>query len=402
MTQVTHSSDVIVIGGGPAGATASALIAQAGYEVSLLEAQTFPRFHVGESLIPAVNLTLDRLGVLDQMDGHGFPNKHGVQFYSPKGAGRPFYFSEATDPRMHQTWQVLRSDFDAMLLDKAVENGVTTFMGTRALEARRDGDRITGIRATNGHDEELTFDAPVVIDASGQNGVVARRLGRRTGVPDLENLAVFAHYRDARLDDGIDAGSTLIFRLEAKSWLWFIPLPGVVSVGLVAPSKTIWSYGDEPESVLDAAIGACPHLMERLDEASRTTDVHVARDFSYVAQQEGGEGWLLAGDALGFIDPVYSSGLFLAVYSAELAADAVDDAFKAGGPPRFESYAASYRSAWDRFLSIVRAFYTEGFHFGPLAKDADGRQGLVDILTGDVGTPSADRVARAISATLGG
>ena len=123
-----HSTDVIVVGGGPAGATASALIAKAGYQVSLLEAQAFPRFHVGESLIPAVNLTLERLGVLDRMNDYRFPNKHGVQVCSPKGPGRPFYFSEATDPRMHQTWQVLRSDFDAMLLDTAVANGVTTFI----------------------------------------------------------------------------------------------------------------------------------------------------------------------------------------------------------------------------------------------------------------------------------
>lgn len=399
---MTHSTDVIVVGGGPAGATASALIAKAGYQVSLLEAQAFPRFHVGESLIPAVNLTLERLGVLDRMNDYRFPNKHGVQFFSPKGPGRPFYFSEATDPRMHQTWQVLRSDFDAMLLDTAVANGVTTFMGTRALEALRDGDRVTGIRATNGHGEEMRFDARVVIDASGQGGVVAKRLSRRVGVADLENLSVFAHYSNAHIDDGIDAGSTLIFRLDAKSWLWFIPLPDVVSVGLVAPSKAIWSFGDEPESVLDNAIAACPHLMQRLEEASRTTDVHVARDFSYVAQDEGGEGWLLAGDALGFIDPVYSSGLFLAVHSAELAADAIDAAFKAGGDPRFDGYAGAYRSNWDRFLSIVRAYYTEGFHFGPIAKNAEGRQGLVDILTGDVGTPSADRVAKEIAATLAG
>ena len=400
---MTASSDVIIIGGGPAGSVAGALLARAGYQVELLEAQGFPRFHVGESLIPAVNLTLERLGVLDRMDAMGYPRKFGVQFYSPKGPGRPFYFSEATDERMHQTWQVMRSTFDAMLMDVAVDDGVNVRMGTRAVDAIRDGDAVTGVKVADEGDVKQDLHARVVIDASGQSGVVAKRMSQRLGVSDLENLAVFAHYRGVRLDEGIDAGSTLIFRLDTKDWIWFIPLPGdLVSIGLVAPSKSIWNYGDDPERVIEASIARCPHLQERLESASRVTDVHVARDFSYVSAKDGGDGWLLTGDALGFIDPVYSSGLFLAVHSAELAADAVMEAFETGSAPRFSGYAANYRTAWDRFLTIVRAYYDEDFHFGPVASNEQNRQGLVDILTGDVGTPSAAQVAREISTTMGG
>ncbi|MEM7200910.1 MAG: tryptophan 7-halogenase [Planctomycetota bacterium] len=393
-----RTPDVVVIGGGPAGAAAAALIAQAGYEVDIYERETFPRFAVGESLIPAVNLTLERLGVLGEMDRRGFTRKHAVQFYTAKGPGRPFYFSEVEDPRMHHTWQVLRSDFDAMLLDHAALAGAHVHAQTQVLDAVEDADGISGVRVRHHDGTESAVPARAVVDASGQQSLLARRFGR-THIEGLENTAVYAHFHDVRLDSGIDAGSTLIYRLNRRSWLWLIPVPGAVSIGLVAPAQGISSYGPTPEAILTAAIAASPDLQERMRNAQRATPVRAARDFSYRANCDGGAGWLLIGDSLGFIDPIYSTGLFLSMRSAEIGAAAVIDGLRDERPRgEFAGFSAEYQKAFDRFLVLVDAYYDEQFGFGDFARDPQHRQGLVDLLTGVVDTHAAGTVANALRA----
>lgn len=398
---VTHDYDVVIVGGGPAGATLGTFVARAGHRVALFERRSFPRFHVGESLVPAVNLTLEKLGVLDQMDGRGFPRKHGVQFFSPKGAGRPFYFSEVDDPRMHSTWQVLRSDFDSMLLDNAAKAGVTVSTESEVLEASTDNGSIECLRLRQPDGTEKNVRARIVVDASGQRSLIARRFGGHTTIEGLSNASVFAHFNDADRDTGIDAGSTLIFRIDAHKWLWSIPLPGAVSIGLVASARDIWSMGGTPNEVLDTAIAECEPLRQRLTRAHRATDVLAVRDYTYRANQDGGKGWMLVGDALGFIDPMYSTGLFLTMLSAELAADAIDVGLATSEPqPDLAGYSTRYQAAFDRFLILVRAFYSEGFRFGEFAKNDEYRKGLVDLLTGIVDSPAAHEVSRALASTL--
>lgn len=390
-----RNSDIAIIGGGPAGAAVGTLVARAGFEVALFETGAFPRFHIGESLIPAANLILEKLGVLDALDGLGCPRKHGVQFFSPRGPGRPFYFSEATDPRMHRTWQVLRADFDALLLDTAMRAGVRVLTDARVLAVEQVGRRVTGVKVAGPGGGEQRVAARVVVDASGTKSMLARRLGRRSHIPGLENAALFAHYTGAVRDTGLDAGSTLIHRIRDRAWLWFIPLPDSVSVGLVSPGRTLSSFGKTAPEMLETAIAACRPLAERLAPASRTTDVHIARDFSYRAERDGGEGWLLVGDALGFMDPIYSSGLFLTLLSAELAATAITEALPSASPS-FAGYSREYQVAFDRFLALVRAFYQPDFHFSELAGDPTARRGLIDLLTGDVNTGPATAVAETI------
>ena len=393
--------DAIVIGAGPAGSTAACLLARQGRSVALFDRDAFPRFHVGESLIPAVNLTLGRLGVLDKVDALRSPRKHGVQFYSQKGPSRPFYFSECEDARLHQTWQVLRSDFDAMLVDEARSLGVDVATGTEVLDVVADGDAVAGavVRGPGGQEME-TVGSRAVIDASGLHGVVTKRFGERELLDDLKNVAVFSHFEGVRVDEGIDAGSTIVFKIDAASWIWFIPLPDAVSIGVVTAADRVQKFGSVPEEILSNAIAASPHLAERMVDARRTRDVAVVRDFSYLARREGGPGWLLAGDALGFLDPVYSSGLFLSMLSAEHAADAVHTALDGADAPDFTGYAKDYRVAFQRFLPLVRAFYADGFRFGPLAEEPRKRRGLVDMLIGSVGTPEAIEVSEAIAAML--
>lgn len=397
VTDPDRSFDVVIIGGGPAGSTAAAMLAKSGHRVALFDRHSFPRFHVGESLVPAVNLTLEKLGVLGQMDEHGFPQKHGVQFYSPSGPSRPFYFSEVRDPRMQHTWQVLRSDFDKMLLDNAIAAGAHVETDTPVIEVCSEGSTVTGVRVQRLDGSQDSVRARIVLDSSGQKGVIAREFSQQQLIPGLENTAVYAHYEGVQTDPGIDAGSTLIYRLDADSWIWFIPLMGVVSIGLVTSARGILRYGQNRDEILQSAINQCPALLERMGAATLHGEVRVARDFSYRAKCDGGVGWALIGDALGFIDPVYSTGLLLSVRSAEIAALEMTCALAGDQEhPDLVGHSKEWQKAFDRFLPLVRAFYTEDFRFGELSKHAAHRQGLVDLLTGIVDTEEAVGVVRKI------
>lgn len=397
VTEPDRSFDVVIIGGGPAGATAAAMLAKAGHGVGLFERHAFPRFRVGESLVPAVNLILEKLGVLERMDEIGFPQKHGVQFFSSNGPSRPFYFSEVRDERMHNTWQVLRSEFDRMLLDNAVAAGAHVETDTPVIEVCCEGATVTGVRVQRLDESEGIVQARVVLDASGQQGVVAREYSEQELIPGLENTAVYAHYRGVRMDTGIDAGSTLIYRLDAESWIWFIPLMGAVSIGLVTSARGILRFGHSRDEILQAAIDQCPALLERMGDATLLGEVRVARDFSYRAKRDGGAGWALIGDALGFIDPVYSTGLLLSLRSAEIASLEITCALaREKKHPDLSGFSTEWQVAFDRFLPLVRAFYTEDFRFGELSKHEGHRQGLIDLLTGIVDTEEAIGVVNKI------
>jgi flavin-dependent dehydrogenase len=244
--------------------------------------------------------------------------------------------------------------------------------------------------------------ARIVVDASGQRSLVARRFGGHAVLDGLANASVFAHYRGAELDPGIDAGSTLIFRLDTRRWVWFIPLPEAASVGLVAPARDIWSMGGTPAEVLDTAVAASEPLRQKLARASRVTDVLAVRDYTYRAKRDGGRGWMLVGDALGFIDPMYSTGLLLTMLSAELGSAAIDRALaEPEQRPDLAGYSTEYQKAFDSFLVLVRAFYSESFRFGEFAKDGDRRRGLVDLITGIVCSPEAIHVTEILAERFG-
>ncbi len=400
--------DVIVAGGGPAGAAAATLTADAGHRVLLVERSPAPAFKVGESLMPAAYWILDRMGVLEQMKASAFPKKYSVQFFGPDGTGfTPFYFRDTDPHECSQTWQVKRSEFDQMLLDNAAAKGAEVRRGVTLKDLRFDGERLTGVEAAaNGEGHALA--CRVFVDATGQSAFLARKLGLVETDPCLRNVAFYTHFEGARLDEGIDAGATLILHTaEKKSWFWFIPQPeGRVSVGVVGPvSHLIDGRVSDPETVFAEELERCPALQPRLEGARRVEPMRVIRDFSYRARRIAGPGWVLAGDAFGFIDPIYSTGVFLALASGEMAADAINDALAAGdlSAERLGAFEQRYREGVDALKKLVYAYYDPRFSFADFVKRYPHlRHELVDMLVGNVYRRPVDRMVAALDEVFAG
>ena len=381
--------DCVVIGGGPAGATAAGVLAQHGRRVAVLERETFPRYHIGESLIPYTWFTFERLGVLDWFEQAACQKKYSVQFVSAAGrVSQPFYFFETIKHPCATTWQVRRSDFDRMLLVNARNKGADVRQGTAARELLMDGDRAVGVRADVVGGGSETFVADAVIDASGRDTFLASKLGWKRRDPDLTKIAIFTYYRGARRDSGLDEGATTVAYIPEGGWFWYIPLlDDVVSVGVVAEAEYLYRESRDPEAVFAREAGDCTWIAEHLSGGTRVEPVRVTGEFSYRSDSIGGNGFCLAGDAFSFLDPIFSTGLFMALKSGEMAADAVHRGLGAGQvtAATFSDYERDMRWALDRFRQLVVAFYDETFSFRDFVRTHPGLQPrLVDVLVGNV------------------
>jgi flavin-dependent dehydrogenase len=383
--------EVVVVGGGPAGSTAATLIARDGRRVLLLDRAEFPRFSVGESLMPASYWTLERLGVLDKLKTSPYPRKHSVQFFAKDGRSSvPFYFSEIDPHESSVTWQVDRWSFDRLLLDNAREAGVEVRERANVKDVLFEGSRAAGVLVeyADGGREEIS--ARVVVDASGQTAMMARKLKLKNMDPKLRHAAVFTRYRGAVRDEGIDEGATSILQTdEDRSWFWYIPLPDdLVSVGVVGPiDYLIAGRKSDPRIVFREELERCPTLQARIDGAEQVTEVRVMRDFSYISKRIAGNGWVMAGDAFGFLDPIYSSGVFLALKSAEFAADSVIEAFEKGdfSAARLGRHGPQYVEAMESLRKLVYAYYDESFSIARfLKRNPQFRSQVVNLLIGNV------------------
>ena len=397
-----HSYDVIVIGAGPAGSTTAALVAKAGRRVLLIERDRFPRFHIGESLMPETYWTFERLGVLDQLKNSHFVKKYSVQFVNSTGKeSAPFYFDMTNPHESSQTWQVLRSEFDQMLLDNAQRLGAEVWQETNVtdilLEQTPDDHlpRAVGVEVVqkSAQSRKLRLGARVVVDATGTSALLSRKLGIRKPDPRLRKASLFAHYKGGRRDPGRDEGATLVLSTPNQDgWFWYIPLhDDIVSVGVVGDiDNLVTRRSTTPEQTLADEIANCASISTRLTEATRVSPVHVLSDFSYRSTRCAGEGWVLVGDAFGFLDPIYSSGVFLALKSGEMAADAIVEALNAQdtGPARLGQWGSELNDGMQAIRKLVYAFYTRGFSFGQFIRENPQFKGnLVDLLVGDVFRP---------------
>jgi flavin-dependent dehydrogenase len=396
-TSEIQKTQVAVIGGGPAGATTSTLVAERGWKVQLFERERFPRFHVGESLIPETYWVLKRLGMVGKMQQSRFVKKHSVQFFTGSGKGSdPFYFADNKPHECSQTWQVVRSEFDKMMLDNAREHGVEAHEGVRVIDVLFENGRAGGVRVRMPDGSERTVLADVVVDASGQNGLLMNRFGLRVWDPMLKMGAVWAYYQGAHRDTGPDEGATLVLQtIDKNGWFWYIPLhDDMVSVGVVAPFDYLFKGRQDYSRTFEEELRRCPVAMERVAKGKRVTGHFATKDFSYRSRQVAGDGWVLVGDAFGFLDPLYSSGVLLALKSGALAADAIVEGLASGdtSAAHLGRWGPEFHKGMDRMRRLVCEYYT-GFSFGKFVKRYPQLRGAItDLLIGDLFTDRVDRV----------
>jgi flavin-dependent dehydrogenase len=390
MTTTSHY-DVIVVGGGPSGSTAGALLAAKGRTVLILEKEKFPRYHIGESLMPYCYFTFERLGLLEKIRAMAFVEKHSVQFVGRDGrVSTPFYFFQHFDHPAAKTWQVPRADFDQMLLDHARQAGATVREETEVTGLLRDaGGAVTGViaRARDGVTAELR--ARVVIDATGRDALFLRKTGTRRRDPQLNKIAIWTYFRGAKRDPGLDEGATTVAYLEGKGWFWHIPLRhDLVSSGIVAERDYLYRDTQDPRAIFAREVRQNPWIEDHLSTATQFGDYWVTGEYSYRGEHCAADGLVLVGDAFAFLDPVFSSGVFLALKSGELAADAVDAALARPGPvpaAAFAAYGERVCQAVETMRRIVYAFYDPKFSFADLIRAHQDQRGpLTDCLIGNI------------------
>ena len=386
-----ESCDVAIIGGGPAGSTAAALLARRGYKVIALEKERHPRFHIGESLLPMNLPVLERLGVLDKVHAMGV-FKSGADFEADNERGyNVFSFGRALCHSPPHSYQVWRQDFDKMLYDHARECGADAREGQQVVAVEQPGPRQTRLEVKADDGRHYTIEARYLIDASGRDAFLSTKKKLKRRNRQHQSAALFTRFRNAERRPGEDAGNVSIYRFD-HGWMWMIPLPdGSMSVGAVCwPEYLKRRRGDTEEFLLDT-LKQNAALWQRLEGAELIDEVRAAGNYSYDSRQMAGPGWVLVGDAFAFLDPVFSSGVFLAMDAAERAVEVVDGALR---EPRRE---AALQRALERRLrrGMARfAFFIYRFNepvmrrmFSSPRNTWQLEQGVISMLAGDLFDP---------------
>ncbi len=383
--------DALIIGAGPAGSAAAAILAEYGHRVLILEREKFPRYHIGESLLPFTFQPLQRLGLIDKMRASAFVKKYSVQFVSPSGrASQPFYFFNRYDREtVAQTWQVLRSEFDQMLLDNARAKGAQVQEETTVLDLLQDGPRVVGVRAQSKGAAAVEYHAPITLDCSGKEAFSAVRNHWRMKDPFLNKIAVWTYYKGAQRDEGIDAGATTVAYVPEKGWFWYIPQHNdMISVGVVAEGKYLTRDGVKaPEAIFKRAVEENQWIKQHLAGGQQTGPYRLTSEYTHHARHCGTEGLLLVGDAFAFLDPVFSSGVMLALKSGTMAGEETHQAIveRDFSAERFTSYGRYIRQGVENMRRLVYAFYNPKFSFRTLTnKYPDAAGAVTDCLSGDV------------------
>ena len=395
-----NTYDVIVMGGGPAGSSIASMLAREGRSVILFEKEIFPRHHIGESLMTDTYWTFRRMGVLEKLKQSPFVRKYSVQFANSAGKeSRPFYFFEAVHHESAVTWQVTRAHFDHILIDHAAEQGATVHQGVLVKQVLFEGDRAIGVEVEMQDGSRQKFFAKVVVDATGQAAMLSNKFRWRVRDPKLKKAVLYSYFKGAHREPDLNGGATLVLRTEKGSngWFWYIPLDNdITSVGIVAdPEYLVQGRGQDLAKIFHEEIEKCQPCARRVAEGERVDKIYSILDYSYRSKQNAGNGFILIGDAYGFLDPIYSSGVLLALKMAELAADAIHDAFKTDdfSAERLGQFQAKLDRGIEAMRKLVYAFYNEGFSFsGFLRKYPAERVHIINLLIGDVFREGVDSV----------
>jgi flavin-dependent dehydrogenase len=389
---MNHDYDAIIIGGGPSGSSAAAILGEYGRRVLVLEREKFPRYHIGESLLPFTYGPLERLGMIPKMRQSRFQKKYSVMFVQPDGKrSQPFYFFNRYDrDTVAQTWQVVRSEFDEMLLNNAREKGAEVREQTTVNRLLMEGEQVVGVEATDRvTGETYEVRGKIVLDCTGKEAFASNKLGWRVRDPYLNKIAVWTYYKDAKRGEGIDEGETAVAYVPEKGWFWFIPLhDGMASVGVVAEGKYLTRDGvKDPKEIFHREVEQNLWIKDRLSVGHVAGEYYITSEYSRHSRYCASPGLLLVGDALAFLDPVFSSGVMLALKSGQLAADAVHEGLLAGdlSPSRFAAYGATIQQGVENMRKLVYAFYDQNFSFRDVIKAHPGAGDLItDCLSGDV------------------
>jgi flavin-dependent dehydrogenase len=366
------------------------LLADHGHKVLLLERNSFPRHSVGESLMPQTYWTLKRLGMLEKLQNSDFPVKESVQFVGPTGKdSEPYFFTDRDPAEWSRTWQVPRDCFDRMMIENARSRGVEVCQGVAVKSVLFERDRATGVVIGAGG-ANRKINAKVVVDATGQAGLLGRQLDLFDHDARLHNAAIYGYYKNAYRDEGRNAGATIVIHTPDRAgWFWYIPLNNnVTSVGLVAPPERLFTgRGNDPVEIFDAEISGCEGIRKRVQGAGRVGEIRVLRDFTYSSKAVAGDGWVLVGDAYSFIDPVYSSGVFLALKGGEMAADSVHKAITAGDTSgdKLGAHGPELTRGIHLLRQLVYSFYDPAFSVSKfIGAHPEYQDHLVRLLIGDV------------------
>jgi flavin-dependent dehydrogenase len=383
--------DAVIIGGGPAGCSAAIVLSEKGRRVLILEREKFPRYHVGESLLPFTFYPLQRLGLIEAMKQSDFVKKFSVQFVSASGkASDPFYFFERYDREtVAQTWQVLRSEFDEMVMRRARSSGAEALEEITVTDLIESDGRVMGVKALQKDSTQREFFGKIILDCTGKESFAALKKQWRLKDPFLNKVAVWTYYDGALRDEGIDEGATTVAFVPEKGWFWYIPQHrNRVSVGVVADGKYLSRGGvKSPEAIFKREIEQNAWIKSHLDAGRQEGPYYITSEYSYHSRHCGSEGLLLVGDAFCFLDPVFSSGLMLALKSGVMAGDAIEAGLVAGnlGPERFTEYGRKLRQGVENMRKLVYAFYDPDFSFRALIERYPDAGGLVtDCLAGDL------------------
>ncbi len=355
--------DALIVGGGPGGSTAAYYLAKAGRSVLLLEKDRFPRFHIGESLLPYNRTIFEEMGLQEKLAQAGFPKKTGAQFHLGNGSkSLLFSFRTGRYTRENEAIQVERSTFDHILLEHARGSGVEVLEEHTVTRAttRPDGAQV---EATDHSGRKKHFNARFLIDASGRSNLTGNQEGLRMVHPHLKKVAIFGHFAGVRLDEGERKGDTVIIRMENK-WFWLIPLAeDKVSIGCVMDQEELGRAGRTPEELFHNFWRKSAPLRERMGQARLLGNLQVTSDFSYRNRRLVGPRLLRVGDAAAFMDPIFSAGVYLAMYSGKLAARTVHAALQAGddGGRQLNAYEKRFVRAMKQYWEMVERFYTTPF-----------------------------------------